>query len=342
MSVSISGGGAQSITTNPPADCAAVKISPDGKRMAYLGLPDRDTIQVVNIDGTGRKEIVRFTPVADKPRDIWDFSWSPNSMKIAMLVSAIGQLQGGETVVNTYFGWLYYVSSSGGAKPVRINTVGIETGWYFPPAWSPDSRWTLEMDGKTPSDAVEYYPYAYRIADSHSVMVAYDDTLQFGVGYDWSPDSRYISHIFFEKPPQGCDLEESSPQEQMYLVLAEIGSQAAPAKQCIPLPDPSASYPEVWSVPFGARWSPDQSSFLVFNTHTHSLYVLGKDGTIRNEVISLEPPPDITNWAPDAHWSPDGKWIIFVRDGVLGILRPDGTDLRWLASGVGRGPIIWK
>ncbi len=125
---------------------------------------------------------------------------------------------------------------------------------------------------------------------------------------------------------------------------------------------------------FEPTWSPDGSSiaFLSVRDGAPAVYLMNADGTDQRPFVGL--PGDIASldWSPDGGrivfdrivdyqhsmfvldvltgeirdvgdvvgskpcWSPDGEWIAFAGDAHIGIVRPDGTGLRWLTTQSGR------
>jgi Tol biopolymer transport system component len=79
-------------------------------------------------------------------------------------------------------------------------------------------------------------------------------------------------------------------------------------------------------------WSPDGQQ-IVFDAGSvlappqpcdHHLYVVNADGSGLRQIVTTEAPA----WSPV--WSPDGAWIAFTRGQDLWLIRPDGSDPRWL------------
>jgi Tol biopolymer transport system component len=77
-------------------------------------------------------------------------------------------------------------------------------------------------------------------------------------------------------------------------------------------------------------WSPDGSMLAVERDAT--IWVVGSDGSGARQLLS-DPAVGFTNPA----WSPDGKWIAYVRDDgatdEIWVMRTDGSDLRQVSSG---------
>jgi Tol biopolymer transport system component len=348
MSVSLSGGGPQPLAAVPPADCGEAEISPDGTRLAYIGLPGKNTIRAAGIDGSGPPVEIRIPDYKGLPRTIWAVKWSPDGNRLALVASGYADGDDGTPIIRDSWGYLYTMAADGGGTLKRIQNTGIEPAFAQAISWSADSRWILTLDDKSPSNDLEVLPFAYRESDSYSACVANADwSMQTAIHYDWSPDSRYISYLFPFKPPDP-GLPADSPDEGEYLVIAELKTSNAMGewwlipRRSLPLPGAEESR-NSWSPDIGARWSPDGASFLLFNDRTMSLVILEKDGSIRNPVVTLAQRPLY------ADWSPDGKWIIMVEPGpaadsggILSVVRPDGADLRALANGVGTGSIVWK
>jgi hypothetical protein len=135
---------------------------------------------------------------------------------------------------------------------------------------------------------------------------------------------------------------KDAPDNQSYLILAGLTLTPAlpnePTRQCIRL-----SQSRTWSPSFGALWSSDGKSLLMFDTGSQSLVTMSASGGNQLPILALHQQPLY------AGWSPDGKWIYFIEaggpgdaGGILEIAHADGTDRRVLAYNVAYGPVIWK
>jgi hypothetical protein len=319
-------GGPETLTTETPVDCTKVKISPDGTRIGFVGGPNREILQVVNVDGTNSKSVLRLSKGTDFDRSIWDWQWSPNGKKIALVAP---------NLLKETPGFLYTGFSDGSGALKSIKNGGIQNSLAFEIQWSPDSQWIFAWD----SGLAEQIPYpsAFRESDSRSVVLA--DLKSFTeltpyFHFDWSPDSRFLSFIATQKPVTDA-LPTEIPETQAYLVIAGLDKTL----KYIPLPAVEGGFDPF----FGALWSPDASAFLLLDKGTNQLALIGNDGRIKSRPATLQDSSDVVQW------SPDGKWISIVEAGtandtgaLVEIVRPDGTDFRILATGAALQPIVWK
>lgn len=313
MRVSISGGGPELLTTNPISDCSQARLSPDGKRLAFIDQTNRQIIQTVNLDGSGRKEVTRIKDVAGVTRTIWSLDWSRDGKKIAFQATS---------TTNAECGGLYVIPATGSNYPKTMKTRCLERTAAEKLTWSPDSRWLLSFDQASASDTT-LYPFAFRESDSRVVQIALTDAGSSDAHYEWSPDSTSVVHL--------AALPESS--DPLTLVVSTLSEE----KSYIALP--SSDY----DAAFGAVWTPDGASFLLYDTKKRALIFLNSEGIVENLAIALGRAPALVRW------SSGGQWLAILEpgnseesDGALIIVRRDGSDLRILAYGVNTGALIWK
>lgn len=322
----VSGGEPQALTAQIPEDCVHPVISPDGLKVAFVGLPDGNTIRTINVDGSWKRTITKLPVGTGAGRAIWSLAWSPDGQSIAFVASAFSKDAQGATQVSDNRGFLYAVSlSSGYAK--QLKALGVPWELAASPSFSPDGKWVFAYDMGNPLDS-NAYPYAFRASDSRTVSVTFDPN-NYG-HYDWSPDSLYLAGLLPQKPAESA-LPPEAPADQTYLIIAGLDE----SKYYIPLADKGYS-PE-----FGARWFPDGNGFLLYNTRTKHLVAISGEGALRNPIVPLEQAPAFVSW------SPDNQWIAVIADTASGesrtlmIVRPDGSDLRILSRNVGPAQAVW-
>jgi Tol biopolymer transport system component len=319
-------GGPSSLTAQSPEGCTDARISPDGKRIAFVGGQNQEILQVVNIDGTGLKPLLKLSKGSGFNRSIWGWQWSPNGKTIALVAP-------GPAKANP--GLLYVVATDGSATGKQIKNGGVQNSLAGDIQWSPDSQWIFTWDMGLP-DLVPY-PSVFRESDSRSVIISYLKDipgLTPDYHFDWSPDSHFLSFLSMQKPITDT-LATEAPANQAYIIKAGLDKTL----QYIPLPMTEGDF----DPRFGALWSPDASAFLLLNSRTHQLVLVGGDGRIKSRLTTLKDSPHIVQW------SPDGQWISIVQantaqdaGAVLEIIRPDGTDFRILTSDVALRPVVWK
>jgi hypothetical protein len=344
MSVPIVGGSAKKITNPAPADCASAVLSGDGLHVAYIPSSSRNKILVLNSDGGGAHEAAHLDPFEGLSLSIWGLQWSPGGTQFAFIASSFGYATGHKPFVDEgSTGWMYAIPSDGSSAATQIDALRVERRFAEGLRWSPDGYWILVMDHRDAANGAGYYPYAYRASDSTYFMIAnMDFQPEDNARFDWSPDSRYVSHVLGRKPTEYDCVAKDAPNDQSYLIIAGLsevqGLPHEPTRQCIRL-----SQTRTWSSTFGALWSPDEKSLLLFDLGSNSLVTVGANGANTLPILSLPQQPLY------AGWSPDGKWVYFIEPGwpgdaggILEIVHPDGTDRRTLAYGVAYGPVMWK
>jgi Tol biopolymer transport system component len=319
-------GGPRSLTTQPLESCGDVQISPDGTRIAFLSGQNREILQVVNIDGTGLKPVIKLSGGSGFSRSIWSWRWSPDGKKIALV--APGQAKAAP-------GFLYVVSADGSGAVKQIKNGGVPQANAQTILWSPDNQWIFVWDMGLPDQIP--YPSAFRVSDSRSVILSYlKDVPALGPEYhlDWSPDGKFISFLSTGKPITDA-LPTKVPANQAYIVEAGLDKTV----EYIPLPMAEGDF----DPSFGALWSPDGSAFLLLNKHTHQLVAIGDDGQIRSRLLTLRDSSSIVQWSPNGQWiSILTAWNVGVIGTFLEVVRPDGTDYRSLTTGLVFAPLIWK
>jgi dipeptidyl aminopeptidase/acylaminoacyl peptidase len=325
VSVPISGGPSL-LTTQSPEDCTNAKVSPDGARIAFVSGQNQDVLQVVNIDGSNLKPLLKLSKGSGFNRSIWDWQWSPNGKTIALVAPGLA---------GAAPGFLYIVSTDSSGTLRQIKNGGIQNAVAGTIRWSPDSQWVFAWDMGL-ADQIPY-PSVFRASDSRSVILSYlkdVPALAPSFHFDFSPDSKFVSYLSPNKPVTEA-LGTEVPFDQAYIIEAGLDKTL----RYIALPMSEGEF----DPSFGALWDPDGSGFLLLNNRTHQLVLVGSDGQIKNHVITLKGSASVVQW------SPDGQWISIVQaqeaqdfGAVLEIVHPDGSDFRILADSASLQPIVWK
>jgi Tol biopolymer transport system component len=330
MSVLTSGGGINPETIASFEKCYEGTISPNGRQIVYYGLEENSPIYLANINGSNQHILGNVPLLEDQsPSGIWGLEWSPDGKNISFHTNIrekvyVMSIEDNTKVKNVFMGPL-----------------------YSDLLWSPDSKWIFYIAEVAHHGSLLTYPLAYRLSDSYANIIdfinaCYPECIHF----EWSRDSKSISYVPWINPKFNyeCAPEECEEMLQQSLVNATITYQGDARQEYIPLPRQELPKDEMaaWDPKIGIRWAPDMSSFLIMQRFTRTLYVLNRDGTIKNVVLPFTESP------LEIGWSPDGKWIYFLLPGsdlyecgTLGIIRPDGSDMRILAYDVSMNSIVW-
>jgi Tol biopolymer transport system component len=311
-SVALSGGAPEVVTTDPPANCTRAELSPGGTRLAYIDPATEKKIVMVNADGSGDRDVTRLQESPTVQRTIWAFQWSADGKKIVYAAPTM----------DSECGRLFVVPSSGSNYPKSVKTHCMDRAYAGQISWSPDGRWIFSHDILVTEEKVSY-PFAFRESDSRAVQIALTDMGTPGMHFDWSPDSKFLAHVAL--------LPERSAQQ----TLVRSGLDETKDYVSLPASDFDAG--------FGARWTPDGKSFVLYNEKMRELVLLDDTGALQNRLAPLDRAPAFIRW------SPDGEWLAIVepqedagQGAALIVIRRDGTDLRILAYGIADGSVVWK
>ena len=232
-------GGPSVLTTAAPEGCTDAKISPDGARIAFVGGQNQDVLEVVNVDGSNLKPLLKLSKGSGFSRSIWDWQWAPNGKTIALVAPGIA---------GAAPGFLYVVTADSSGTVRQIKNGGIQNALAGLIRWSPDSQWVFAWDmGLT--DQLPY-PSVFRASDSRSVILSYlKDVPDLAPGYhfDWSPDSKFLSYLSPKKPVTDA-LATEAPANQAYIIEAGLDKTL----RYIPLPITEGDF----DPSFGALWAP--------------------------------------------------------------------------------------
>ncbi len=117
------------------SDASLPAISPDGTRIAYGVFADgRETLWMVNRDGSGRRQLLPEYPIARAP------SWSPDGSRLAVEVAGEAEM------VFRQHDIVELELATGTVRPVVASD-----GWEGGPAWSPDGK-RIVFNGRPKSE----------------------------------------------------------------------------------------------------------------------------------------------------------------------------------------------
>jgi Tol biopolymer transport system component len=138
--VNADGRGLQHIANTLKGD-RAPSMSPDGKRIAFVGAEDSDDgISVINIDGTGRTRLTAGGTSADDDVP----SWSPDGRRILFLRDDAP-------------GYLLFTIAADGSDPHQVTKISDSTDEMIRPGWSPDGQYIVFEDAAPPDNARDIY-----------------------------------------------------------------------------------------------------------------------------------------------------------------------------------------
>jgi Tol biopolymer transport system component len=214
-----------------------------------------------------------------------------------LLVAAIGLgCQADIVYVGTFGSGLALYVMDEASGATRLLTAGPVD---TAPAWSPDG--TRIAFVRWVGDAPDIFVVG---ADGANLVRLTDNPGQ-DFAPTWSPDGSTIAF-----------LSERDGALSAYLMDADGADQ----RSFVGLPGDVASL----------DWSPDGAS-IAFDrivNYEHHVFILD---VLSAKVRALIEPP-----GAEPCWSPDGEWIAFSGDAQIGIVRPDGTGLRWVTAQGGR------
>lgn len=284
--------------------------SPDGTRIAFTDYRPDGSRGLHVMDAEGATPAEVSSSLADADSP----TWSPDGTKLAF--TGFAGTSGYE---------IYVVNADGtGLRPLTDEQDNGVDG-AFMPAWSPEgARIAYSVTRYDEDSQTETHGISVMDADgSDPIMItSSSDIDEVPV---WSPDGSTIA--FLRKTSSGFP-------------GVFVAGSAGELPEATRLSSPGV---QVTSAP---SWSPD-SQQVVFSAQrldNDNLGIYAVTVVDADERVLLE-----DAYAGDPTWSPDGRWIAFVRDdagsGLLAVwlMRTDGTDLTELAGGFEQaGGINWQ
>ena len=244
---------------------------------------------IVRSDGTAVERVTRRLPTSDA-------AWSPDGGRIAFTRNE----DTGEALKYTHDD--VFVMDADGSD-VRQVTPDKEGRSLSQPAWSPDGRQLVYVDGGSTSSAV-----ASRYG---SLFVIEDDgsgdrrlTSSPDADPDWSPDGREVALV------RGENLPTLRANDDIWVLDLRTGT----ARQLTHTP------PGTYEA--APAWSPDGAQ-IVFSRRRRtsefdgatSLHLINRDGTAERRILDYT----LFGYSPySLAWSPDGKTIAFEASTSIG------------------------
>ena len=153
----------------------------------------------------------------------------------------------------------------------------------------------------------------------------------------WSPDGNRLALVGFDPAVGGFYpfLYTVRPDGSDLVRIGDLGVYR------FRYSGPDRSVPVTFSPSDTLAWSPDgrRLAFLgveidADGNKRFALYTAHANGS---ELVEVSPPG---YGGPNLAWSPDGAWLAFTNGAQVNVVRPDGAELRQVASGHG-GPLVW-
>ena len=306
--------------------------SPDGRRIAFLGIGDDGNadVYVVGADGLGRERLTRDPGVDGNP------AWSPDGRKIAF-TRRIGEVGTGKTYL--------YVMNADGSRQRRLTEGHV----HFSVAWSPDGRKMLferrnfrHPRGVAPGEFPEELHVMNADGSGQRRLTRNPTRDKTSV---WSPDGRRIAFsrggfrrkIWLMKPdgsgqrsltPAGwrSDDPDWSPDGSKIAFGGRV--RTAPHDGVLVSNADGGKRRRLTQRGGGPAWSPDGRK-IAFH-HDGEIFVMNADGSKRRRLTQRGGAPV---------WSPDGKMIAFDRHDAQGaelyVMTADGKGERRLMRAEG-------
>lgn len=284
----------ENVTRTPAGLYAALTLSPDGSRVAFMS--DRDgcyDIWTMDVDGS---DVTQLTGKDPNRRCSQNPQWSPDGTRIEFLAAW-------EADQN----WHVYVMDADGGNPHRVSNVpDANPGNEYPSGWTPDGRvvfWRFTQTGVKTVYAVN--------ADGTGAEPLFDE--EWSDHPVWSPDGSLLAYTRYGETTSYLVVRDGAGAED---TLASLDASAPATLIGIP----GASF---------HPWSPDGSriAFNFVENGIRQIAVVDAGGA--GEPLRLTDDPEHTNWFKG--WSPDGDRIIFTSDPAgdddVFLINADGTGL---------------
>ena len=239
------------------------KWSPDGEKIAfYSGPQPKVTLQVINADGSDRKELV------PAQQDIYDFKWSPDSTSIMVYVKSKRAINAEET-------WI--VSLKDGGQTKQMGSSEWARGWN---RWAFQGSEIINPDRRLinglPSGTAwpQWSPNGSYIAFIHNKRLAIANTATVGRPESWRPSKK--------EPP--CDRLGDWSLDSAKLLFFSAGNV------CSINADEKGVVNLSMSIANDACWSPDGSMVAYTSTDGRKanteIFIMKSDGTEHSQLTN--------------------------------------------------------
>lgn len=164
-SFSVRDGSAKQLTTRNGPDMAPV-VSPDGRRIAYMGFDNRNkannnsNLYVMNLDGGGSRQLA-----ANLDRNIMAPEWMPDSSGLFAVVESSGQSQ------------VYAIPLDAPAKPVTSGAYRFATAYASGESFTVAGDGTIAITRSSPAEPKEIYTFSPKSATKMTRVTFTNDSL---------------------------------------------------------------------------------------------------------------------------------------------------------------------
>jgi Tol biopolymer transport system component len=316
------------------------QFSPDGERIAFLGIRSSFHSGIYSVDAQGRHP---HTILESTDRAIRWYDWSDQGTPPAGVEESLGKraptsalLYSGRAYLNLPAGALLPPSETFVSTPDRWRTTQIRPAGRPDLApelarWSPDKQW-LVFTSRVPVDPTLTAPPPPSGQERH-IHFSYADSQNPERPPSWNAEEQVFlmnadgSDVRQLTTPKTEDYMDAIPDDEM---RGNTDPDVSPDRRYVMFTNRSGSSNESWIVrldlqtgevlnltsltigttPAGdvrARFSPDgrQIAFVAAVGDSTQLFVMTADGQNVREVTD----DDYVNLDPA--WSPDGKWLVY-------------------------------
>ena len=306
--ISADGSGSQRLveTARPTIDTGQAELSdlswsPDGRKIAYVGMGDDGNVDVyvVGADGRGQQRLTRHPGVDGNP------AWSPDGRQIAFTRRSREWNGVGKIYI--------HVMNADGSRQRRLT----HGQGHFSVAWSPDGKKMLferrnprhPLPGPVPGEWPEelYVMNADGSGQRRLTRNPAEDEAP-----AWSPDGRKIAFTRDGKKPTVWVMNSDGSGQR----------RLTPAR---------------WHSASGAAWSPDGRKIAFSgrpSTPPPGIYVMNADGSERQRLTHRGESPA---WSPDGQMIAFDHLVVGTGP-ELYVMTADGRGKRKLMGGIGGAP----